>query len=931
MSRASCCHQRRLRAIAEAGVRNGIEYVEVRDRDEADPGLRQRTLYVRLLQPVPAGLGGGNVTITGGERVPEVAVTWAAPADALPASVSPPQQAELVAGLADPQRVLVVRTDARGDFSRYTLRLVAGAGSDAPPAGFDPMLTEVDLSFKVECPSDFDCALHEHCPPTAADPPPIDYLARDYEGLRRQMLERISLLSPGWATRNPADVGVTLVELLAYVADELSYRQDAITTEAYLGTARSRISLRRHARLVDFRVHEGCNARAWVRLGTDEPSLELPAGTTLLSRVPQLPPHLEPGSRDHERALAADPVVFQTVDDAVLHADQDELLFWTWGQEHCCLPRGATSATLYGAPASLRAGDLLVLAETRSPTTLAEALADPALTEEEALARATADADPERRHAVRLVDVRTTEDPSGGLFDPATDPADPVPVTEITWARADALPFPLCLDAGGPEWPTAHAWGNVVLADHGRGVAAEELPVVPAPTLTRVAAGRTAHCDDDQGVPVPVRYRPTLAQRPLTHGTAEPPPVAFEATVTAALEAELGSAAFGPALQALLAGHGLFLGASATAVRGTAPRWSLGDGTTVVRLDRDGDTLRAVVDPAAAAAATTVDPRAAMPAIRLVSDPATAAAPWTPRRDLLASGPGHRVFTVESEHDGTTQLRFGDDQHGQRPDPGTTFVASYRVGNGVDGNLGAGALAHVVTMVAGVTSVDNPLPATGGVDPESAEQVRRDAPQAFRVQQRAVTEEDYAEVAERMDGVERATATMRWTGSWHTVFVTADRAGGEPVDPPFERALRDHLERFRMARHDLEVDGPRFVPVELGITVCVEDGHLRSHVARAVRDVLSDRALPDGTQGLFHPDLLTFGRSVHLSSVYAAVQAVPGVASLEVTTFRRQREPATSGLATGELPMGRLEVPRLDDDPNFPERGILHLELGGGL
>jgi uncharacterized phage protein gp47/JayE len=70
---------------------------------------------------------------------------------------------------------------------------------------------------------------------------------------------------------------------------------------------------------------------------------------------------------------------------------------------------------------------------------------------------------------------------------------------------------------------------------------------------------------------------------------------------------------------------------------------------------------------------------------------------------------------------------------------------------------------------------------------------------------------------------------------------------------------------------------------------------------------------------------------VHLSSVYAAVQAVPGVSSVDVTAFHRQREPQTSALATGVLTMGRLEIARLDDDPNFPERGVVHLELGGGL
>ena len=54
------------------------------------------------------------------------------------------------------------------------------------------------------------------------------------------MLDRLALLVPDWRERSPADLGVTLVELLAYVGDHLSYHQDAVATEAYLRTARRR-------------------------------------------------------------------------------------------------------------------------------------------------------------------------------------------------------------------------------------------------------------------------------------------------------------------------------------------------------------------------------------------------------------------------------------------------------------------------------------------------------------------------------------------------------------------------------------------------------------------------------------------------------------------------------------------------------------------
>ena len=80
------------------------------------------------------------------------------------------------------------------------------------------------------------------------------------------MLDRLALLVPDWRERNAADVGIALVELLAYVGDHLSYQQDAVATEAYLGTARRRVSSRRHARLVDYLMHDGCNARAWVHV-----------------------------------------------------------------------------------------------------------------------------------------------------------------------------------------------------------------------------------------------------------------------------------------------------------------------------------------------------------------------------------------------------------------------------------------------------------------------------------------------------------------------------------------------------------------------------------------------------------------------------------------------------------------------------------------
>ena len=151
--------------------------------------------------------------------------------------------------------------------------------------------------------------------------------------------------------------------------------------------------------------------------------------------------------------------------------------------------------------------------------------------------------------------------------------------------------------------------------------------------------------------------------------------------------------------------------------------------------------------------------------------------------------------------------------HGRRPESGTDFTARYRVGNGRAGNIGADSLVHIAIGIPEITRVRNPLPAIGGQEPESLQDVRQRAPVAYRIQERAVTPVDYAEVTERRADVQRAAATFRWTGSWHTVFATVDRGGGVAVTGEFEADIRAHIERYRMAGHDVEIDGPQFVDV----------------------------------------------------------------------------------------------------------------------
>jgi uncharacterized phage protein gp47/JayE len=856
-----CCDQHRRALVAAHPTLNGIDYLEVLDREAPAGSPRQRTLFLRLLKSVPAGLGAENVRIDGGERVRNVRVEWAAPAAAPPPQATA-AEAALFSALADADQVLVIRVDQAGDFSPYQLRLVRSATDGDAPAGFDTRLVDLQFSFKVECPSDFDCAPANDCVPESDTAPDIDYLAKDYPSFRRLILDRLTRLSPAFQERSPADIGVTLAELVAYAADQLSYFQDAVATEAYLETARRRTSLRRHALLVDYRLHDGCNARAWLALTVSGSGVPLTKdGVRFYTRLPGTGTRLVADSPEDRRALSFRPTVFEPMHEATLHEAHNELHFHTWSDARCCLPEGAIRATLRGHLPDLSPGDVLLFEEQKGP-----------------LSGEPADADRTHRHVVRLTSVQAF---AGGS--PLTDPLDATPITEIAWALEDALPFPLCIssitDADHGETPVLDvsvARGNLVLVDHGRRLPhPESFPPVPRARAMYPRQKGVDRCAPAVAKPVLPRYRPELAEGPLTRV-----------------------------------------------------------GTVIRRVTAHGVTRseRVAFDPTAPAARAfgfRVD--GALPAIRLSSQLGSDVRDWSARSDLLNSEADATDFVVETEHDGRTTLRFGDDHYGRRPEADTRFTADYRIGNGGAGNIGAEMLSHVVGADSRITSVRNPMPARGGVDPESAAEVRRRAPQAFRRQERAVTRADYAEVTERLDSVQRAAATPRWTGSWHTFFVTVDRRGGESIQHDgFRDQLAAHVDRYRLAAQDVAFNDPVYVSLELDLLVCVRPEYFRSHVRAALLEVLSSRRLADGGQGLFHPDRFSFGQPVYLSPVYAAARAVAGVSSLEVTRFERQGIPSAEHLSLGYLKLGRLEVARLENNPNFPEHGVLRLTLFGG-
>jgi len=861
-----CCDNARRAVLVAQTVYNGIDYLEVAD----GPNGPQTVLYVYFLHPLaPGQLTLGNLQITGGERITNILITSAVEG----ATLSPPPVYESCEPGSPPDgsNLLVVTVAQPGDFSPYTLSLVAGltsTGEATPPPYFDPIFSSITFSFKAGCPALFDCQQTTACAPAAAMQPNFSYLAKDYTSFRSLMLDRLSTILPAWSERNPADLGIVLVELLAYVGDYLSYEQDAVATEAYLATARRRTSVRRHVKLVDYPMLDGRNARAWIHFDV---SADFTLNTQTWSGRPQqiLTQGSNPAltlstpSDAYTQALSQNPQVFELMEPAALYAAHNRMQLYTWGDQECCLPTGATCAWLRGAFPNLVAGMVVIFEEVLGPQT-----------------GAAEDADPAHRWPVRLTAVEAAQDPIGNLF--ATPPSSaPLDVTRIAWSSADALPFAVCVSSlveGAGQGSGASFFdgvsvvlGNNALADNGRTILDEALPFVPAvnPALVLPSGGGCERCSTAvSDTEPPIRYSPQLASGPLTF-----------AEVYAASDST---------------------GAPAPAVNATTARQLTG----------------------------------ILPAITLTIPPS--ADVWSPVLDLLHSGAESKEFVAETEDDGTTTLRFGDGTFGREVIAGDIYHARYRVGVGTTGNVGADSLCRIASddpVLASnvIVAITNPLAASGGLDPETLDSVRANAPWAFNTQERAVTLADYGTMAQQVDPtLEQARGSFRWTGSWRTVFLSVQPESSETVSATEKSSLLAGMESYRMMGHDLDVNAPVWVSLELAMDVCPASGYLPADVKQAIVETLSNATAADGTVGLFRPGSFTFGQPVYLSPIIAAVQQIDGVASVTVTTFQRQSQPATSGLSSGVIAMQPLEIARLDNDPNYPEHGKLAISVGGG-
>ena len=246
---------------------------------------------------------------------------------------------------------------------------------------------------------------------------------------------------------------------------------------------------------------------------------------------------------------------------------------------------------------------------------------------------------------------------------------------------------------------------------------------------------------------------------------------------------------------------------------------------------------------------------------------------WEQVGTLRDVGPADSVYAVKITEDGTLELEFGDGQTGRRLPTGSNNVrVRARVGVGLAGNLPAGTLTKITRPHPLVSAVQQPLPAVGGNDRETADSLRKTAPTTLLTLERCVSPADFASLAAAHASIWQARAFVRPSLGTRAhrvevVVVPADGAELGELAQTLATFLQSH------ALPNVEVTVTRFVPLPVTLAVTVEIDLAAFDPAVVLRDV---RAALYDALSLRRRQL---GQPVFLGDIYAVVENVTGVST----------------------------------------------------
>jgi hypothetical protein len=284
---------------------------------------------------------------------------------------------------------------------------------------------------------------------------------------------------------------------------------------------------------------------------------------------------------------------------------------------------------------------------------------------------------------------------------------------------------------------------------------------------------------------------------------------------------------------------------------------------------------------------------------------------WTLQESLAFNREGQREYVIEIDDEDRATIVFGD---GAIPENGAEIRATYRVGGGAAGNVGANTIQTIVgapQLALLGARVTNPSPASGGSERESIERAVLHAPAVFRSLKRAVTAGDYEALALDFPGVGKVRARAT---NWNTVTLSIAPAGGGLVSDILRANLLAYFEDKRPLSTRIEISQVDYIAILVTAEIGVLPYYARDDIAQQVRAAAG---------ALLAFDQVDFAIPIYLSRFYEVIEDIEGVRFANITEFRRaDRPPEPSNPSiqvepSGKITLGENEIPTAPATPSY--------------
>lgn len=269
---------------------------------------------------------------------------------------------------------------------------------------------------------------------------------------------------------------------------------------------------------------------------------------------------------------------------------------------------------------------------------------------------------------------------------------------------------------------------------------------------------------------------------------------------------------------------------------------------------------------------------------------------------FVASGGGDPVFSKQYTDGFGAVLEFGDGVRGRLPNPGATYIVTYRQGGGVNGDIVRGNVNQNVTVtVNGITvnaTITNTTKGTGGQAAETVEHAKRYAPYFFRTQYRAVTGEDYNALANSFVGntgvTAKAMASLRKNGAAANVidlFILSKASDNqlERASIAFKKEMLDYFKSYKMLTDEVVISDGVIRTLDIVATLFIDKSN------RANADSIKAKAANKLVE-YFNVDNMAFGQKLSIASVTNFMLEVP-----EIRFFNIDNLPADIFLNFNEI------------------------------